>query len=343
MANFFECFFIDFLCLVWYVICMVNYEKVILETKAFKTFLQDMKSNRLSHTYLLVSEDQDYALSFAKLMAKNILAVQNKQHSLVKIDKNVHPDVIVLGQSEKIMTKSASEIAGDVYIRPYEEDKKIYILLNMDDVNEEAQNKLLKTIEEPPINVFFILCAKTTSKLLTTILSRSKKIELDLLSSSQIGFLLEQNGVDNKTASICSACSAGVFSRANKMATDKEFLNLYNNVFDCLFKMNSSRDVVNFASIFSLKNVDREELADLMMLVCRDLMMIKTGNPNLINNVHKKAELSLICESFSLLALSKIIEYCLQLKEDLVYNTLSIATIDEFLLKIVEAKVKCKK
>lgn len=322
---------------------MVNYNNVIADSRAFRAVYQDKISGRLSHTYLLISEDQEYAHSFAKMMAKVILDAKNQSPTSVKIDKDIHPDVIVFGKDEKIFTELASGLSSDVYIRPFEEDKKIYILLNFDDSTEEAQNKLLKTIEEPPKNVFFILCARQENKLLQTVLSRSKKVSLDLLSNEQVKTLLMQSGVNEKTSEVCASCCAGVFSRAYKMATDKEFLSLYQNVFECLYKMNTSRDVLKYASLFSQKNVNKEELSDIFMLLVRDLMMVKLGKENLVNNSHKINEMKLIAEGFSMTALYKIVEYCLQLKEDLVYNTLGIAVIDEFLLKIVEAKVKCKK
>lgn len=322
---------------------MVDYKNVIVESKAFKAVYQDKISNRLSHTYLLISEDQEYAHSFAKMMAKIIFDAKAQSPTCVKIDKDIHPDVIVFGKEEKIATDLASSLSSDVFIKPFEEEQKIYILLNFDDSTEEAQNKLLKTIEEPPKNVFFILCAKTENKLLQTVLSRSKKVVLDLLSISQVKNLLVSAGVDEKTSDVCASCCAGVFSRAYKMATDKEFLTLYQNIFDCLYKMNTSRDVLKYSSLFSQKSVNKEEMSDIFMLIVRDLMMVKLGKDNLVNNLHKVNEMKIIAEGFSMTALYKIVEYCLQLKEDLVYNTLGIAVIDEFLLKIVEAKVKCKK
>ena len=94
--------------------------------------------------------------------------------------------------------------------------------------------------------------------------------------------------------------------------------------------------------MFSQKSVSKEEFAEIFMLVARDLCMIKSGNVELVCNKNKINELELIKSGFSYQALYKIIEYCLQLKQDLVYNTNVNMAIDEFLLKVVEVKVKCK-
>ncbi len=321
---------------------MVDYSEVIKQSKAYEMVIKDKASQRLSHTYLLVSEDQDYAFAFAKIMSAAVLNVENKHSSMLKIEKNIHPDVIIFGEDEKIMVADAEKIVSDVFVRPFEEDSKVYILLNFDECNEETQNKLLKTIEEPTPASYFILTAKSENKLLQTVISRCKMITLDLISEENIEKMLSAVLISGDIAKTCASCCAGVFSRAYKMAINKDFISLYNNIFACLKNMNTSRDVLKYANIFSSKEIDKAEFADLMMTVVRDLLMIKIGDEKLINNKHKIKELGEIAQTFSVKALSKIIEYCLQLKEDLIYNTNGVSAIDALLFNIVEAKVTCK-
>ena len=321
---------------------MISYKNAILNTNAYKTIINDQKTNHLSHTYLLISEDVSYLKEFAKMQAQILLGV-NDENSIIKIEKDIHPDVLIYGEEEKINTKMVTNIASDVYVRPYELDKKVYVLLNMNDANDEAQNKLLKTIEEPPKIVYFILGSTNDRKLLRTVLSRAKKIELDLLDKEIISSMLEKEGINKADSEIYAACAGGFFSRAYKMASDKAFLELYQSIFSCLINMNSSRDVLYYSSLFNSKSIEKEELADLFMILTRDVCMAKLNKNNLVDNAHKIEELKRIGEQFSFEALYKIIEYCLLLKEDLVYNTNATAAIDEFLLKIVDAKVKCKK
>lgn len=318
---------------------MIDYEQAILSSRAFKTILKDDKSLRLSHTYLLVSEDEEFLFAFAKMLSSVILKAQKGSNTYSRILKDVHPDVLVYGKNEKLSSEDSTNIASDVYIRPYEGDSKVYILF-MIDANDEAQNKLLKTIEEPPESSYFILLTTQERKLLQTILSRCKKLELDLLSNEMIESMLINAGVSKDYANIYASCSAGVCSRAYKMAEDKDFIELYENIFKCLYNLNSSRDVLKFASIFSNKSIDKNEFIDLFMMIVRDLLMVKTGANSLVQS--KKSELKLIADGYSLEALKKIIQYCLQFKEDLVYNTSITASIDQFLLRVVEVKVRCK-
>jgi len=162
---------------------MVDYKSAIINTKAYETILRDKQNAKLSHTYLLLSEDVDYAKEFAKMQAQILLDLENNDIAKMKVEKGIHSDVIIYGEEDKINTSLVTDISSDVFVRPYELDKKVYILLNMNDANEEAQNKLLKTIEEPPQSVFFILTSTSERKLLKTVLSRCKKIELDFSNS----------------------------------------------------------------------------------------------------------------------------------------------------------------
>jgi len=322
---------------------MANYKNAILNTNAYELIKKDKNNERLSHTYLLISEDMDYLKEFANMQAQILMCAETDENSKIKIEKNIHPDVLIYGEAEKINTNQVTKIASDVFVKPYELETKVYVLLNMQDMNDEAQNKLLKTIEEPPCNVYFILGATNERKLLKTVLSRAKKIELDYLSNQTIYDMLISEGVKETEAKICASCSGGVFSRALKMATNKDFINLYQNIFIFLIKMNSSRDVLEFTNAFGDKTINKDEFADLFMIITRDVCMAKLNKTNLISNMHKLNDLNLIAQSFSLEALYKIIEFCLQLKEALVYNANVSAVIDNFLLKVVEVKVKCRK
>ncbi len=321
---------------------MVDFNEAIEASFAYKTILNDKGVSRLSHTYLLVCEDELYSKEFAKKVSEIILDATNNSKTSFKIQKEIHSDVIMLGVNHKIMTEDVSKIASDVYVMPYEGNSKVYFLANMQDTSDEVQNKLLKTLEEPPASAYFILATTATRKLLSTVLSRSKVVELDKITDNMLDKMLAAEGIEKTQRDICVACGDGQYSKAYKMASDKQFLDMYSNIFKCLYNMNSSRDVLPFSSIFSAKTVNKEEFAELFMLIVRDLYLCKTGNEQLISNKHKKDEIKLISQGFSLTALTKIIEYCLQLKQDLVYNTNISMAIDELLLKVVEVKVRCK-
>ena len=110
-----------------------------------------------------------------------------------------------------------------------------------------------------------------------------------------------------------------------------------------LENLKSSRDCLKFAHIFEAKTIDKNEFLDVCVLLLRDISMILSGNNSLVVNKHHEGALNRISQQFSLQATTNIISECLRLKEDLYYNTNTTAVLDQFLLRLSQEKVKCKK
>ncbi len=318
----------------------MNYNNVIEKSISYKNIKKDHESGRFSHAFLFVSEDKDYLINFAKKVS---LLILNNNALEKRIQDDVYPDVILLGKNSKITSSDASFMATDVYVKGYESDKKIYILIDSDEMNDESQNKILKTLEEPPHNVYILMLARNTNSLLPTILSRVSMIELDRISSKDIESMLIEAGVDKKKAAEVAPCSGNNARLALKLAEDKNFNAMYVNTILMFEKMNSSKDVLAFANCFADKTIDKKEWINLVMLLARDLLMMKSNKQELILNKAIEDRLSFVANTFSITALTKIIETCLQCQEGLLYNVNSSCIVDELLLKFVEAKVICKK
>lgn len=99
-----------------------------------------------------------------------------------KAFSGIHPDITVLNTDEKqkyIKVDRIRQLRTDAYIRPNEAECRIFLIKNADYMNEEAQNALLKLLEEPPCTVGLILTAASRSRLLTTVRSRLMQINID--------------------------------------------------------------------------------------------------------------------------------------------------------------------
>ena len=318
----------------------MNYSNIIERSTAYKNIKKDYECGRFAHAFLFVNEDTDYLLQFAK---KVVALIFNDRNLESRVNNETHPDVIILGKQSKITSADSSFLASDVYVKGYENDKKVYILIDVDEMNDESQNKILKTLEEPPHNVYILMLARNTQSLLPTIMSRVSMIELDNVSNNDIRDLLIENGVDKSKAEIVAPCSNNNAMLALKMAEDKNFNYLYDTTILMFERMNSSKDILMFASKFSDKAIDKKEWINLVMMFCRDLLMLKSGQNALIMNKIIEERLGNIVNTFSFGALAKIIESCLHCQESLLYNVNSSCVVDELLLKFVEAKVTCRK
>ena len=152
---------------------MLNYDKLIFSSSAYNILSLDCKSKRLSHAYLFVSKDENLLKRFSECVAKlfiNLESKGNEEKNNLRIDRGVHPDVKFFGLDKTINTDTAKDIVEQASYSPFESDKKVFVLWNVGLMNEASQNKILKTIEEPPENTFFVFAATITLKLLTTIM-----------------------------------------------------------------------------------------------------------------------------------------------------------------------------
>lgn len=325
---------------------MLNYTELIEQSKAYKIVRRDTESKRLSHAYLFLSADENYLTQFAECVSKMLLLASGDHDAAREEDrirKRVHPDIKFFGEDKNIDVQVTSDIVQMAQVAPFEANLKIFVLCGAENMNEAAQNKILKTIEEPPQNTYFLILSTSKGRLLPTILSRTKQIELDEISVQNISKMLISGGVSEQNAGIFASCASGNASFAEKLATDENFLTLFRQTLSAFYEINGSRDVLKFSAYFAAKTVDKDELLDIALIVCRDLQLISLGKPEFIMLKSEISKLKLICATLTTGGINILLEYCLKLKKDLFYNVNSIAISDGLLFKIAEVKVKCKK
>ena len=138
------------------------------------------------HAYLFYSLDRalndNIALTFAKSLICDKGDACDECASCRQFDCFSHPDVTILN-SDNYKVEDVNDIILKLYSKPISANKKLFVILNFDNMNETAQNKLLKSLEEPNQYNIFILSTSKMDKILTTVLSRVNKIYLNKLSS----------------------------------------------------------------------------------------------------------------------------------------------------------------
>ena len=326
---------------------MLDYEEVICSSNACVEALSDIGSARISHAYLFLSADENYLFKFAEKFTTLLINEndsENSEKNTLRIKDRTHPDVMYYGLGgEKIVVDTVSEIIDSAQKKPFESDKKIFVIFGAENLTEAVQNKILKTIEEPPANTYFLFLATNKSKLLPTVLSRVKEVELGEIPSETIASMLEKNGVKSDRAAVFASCAGGNASFAEKLALDDGFIDFFSRIVSCFFEINGSRDVLKYSTIFTSKNIDSQEFFDIAILLCRDILMIISGEENLVTCKIVLSKLKVISSSFNLSALTKLISLGMKSKRDLTLNANQTAVIDNFLFKLAEVKVKCRR
>ena len=140
------------------------YESLVKNTAAYKIAARDKAAGRLSHAYLVVCQDGLYLRRYLDLFAALLLCPANgcgtcRICSLVGREKYADMTVFPAEEGDKIKTEDIDFLVEDSYIKPFEGDKKLYVLAGAENMTPAAQNKLLKTLEEPPANVHILMGA----------------------------------------------------------------------------------------------------------------------------------------------------------------------------------------
>jgi DNA polymerase III subunit delta' len=288
---------------------MENYNKlteIIKDKNEYQTIVKEIKESQFSSCSLILSQDNIYRTIFLNLVLKALMNDSNSTILNEKIDHKSHSDIIYYGDENNVKVSDALSLCDETYIKPLESDKKILIIENGDNILEEAQNKLLKTLEEPNANVYIIILASSETKLLQTVISRMKKIVLPILYPSEIVDILKSYNVDDKKANLISMFADGNITKALRELQDNEFSEKYEFIKDFMNNFSSSKDMLKYAEkitkykddlfdIFKMFNDYVGEIIDGKIIVQINLSLngyieleklIDESNYNLSNNAN---------------------------------------------------------
>ena len=173
------------------------FEELIGNDKIKDILKETVQKDAVLHSYLFVGNAGVGKFHFAKEFAKMILCSQRKGCNQCKSCKEFntenHPDFIVIEpEGNTIKVEQIRQMISKIIEKPIISDKKVYIVNDSDKMTEEAQNTLLKTLEEPPENIIIILIAEKEEKILSTIKSRCTKITFQPIEQDKLKEILKK-------------------------------------------------------------------------------------------------------------------------------------------------------
>ncbi len=172
-------------------------KNVFSTQRVFKDFKDSLDKNQLSHAYLLLSPDELSNNMIAKYLSLLTLCKENTAcencPSCQKALVGTHPDILTYPKNSNFVVEDANDINEKALEYPMLGSRKIIIINNIDEATVQAQNKILKTLEEPPKSVIFFLTAKNQNKILPTIISRIRKETLSPFDKENINEFLQQH------------------------------------------------------------------------------------------------------------------------------------------------------
>ena len=204
---------------------MIEHIDIIKKSKAYKIINQDAVSDRIAHSYMVISEDKETSDNFISCMLQTIYCKSHNACGIcaecTRLEHDNNPNVYKLKKDSAIKVDDIKELIADTSITAVENNYKTYVIYNAESMNEASQNKLLKTIEEPPFGVIIILAVKSEASMLQTIKSRTKKIYLNVWDNATIAKELTKIGINSENIELAVKFSKGNFTDAKSLATDK--------------------------------------------------------------------------------------------------------------------------
>ncbi len=189
-------------------------EELLKGTTAYAIFRSDREGGRLAHAYLVHYDDADCLYDALKFFAVAFFNAERGGALYRRIWEGSFPDVTFYPEKgKKITVDGISEIIADCALRPVEGDKKLYVISDFSSASALVQNKLLKTLEEPPEGVYFILGALSLAPVLDTVKSRVRLLEIPPFTPDEIYAALCRRG-ENDLNTVAAESSGGSLGAA---------------------------------------------------------------------------------------------------------------------------------
>lgn len=299
---------------------MAGFQDIIGHERIKEHLQKAIEHNKISHAYILTGEEGMGRKMLARAFAMTLLCERSNQepcmecHSCRQLLSGNHPDVIWVTHEKPAsigVDDIRLQINDTIQIKPYSSAYKIYIVDEAGKMTVQAQNALLKTVEEPPAYAIFLLLTTNSEAFLPTILSRCIQLKLKPLRNHEIsGYLTQSMKLKESQADVYAAFARGNLGKAIHLAVSEEFQLMYQQVINLLKNVKEMDISMLLDSIRHLQedSLDLEECLDFMQLWYRDILMFKvTRDVNLLVFKEEYATVSGICQKSSYEGLESIL------------------------------------
>lgn len=265
-----------------------------------------VQKDKVSHAYILNGERGSGKKLLANLFAMTLQCQNSKSdpcydcHDCRQIMSGNHPDVIRVTH-EKPNTISVddvrTQINNDIMIKPYSGKYKIYIVPEADLMTPQAQNAILKTIEEPPAYAIIFLLTENTENLLPTIRSRCVVLKLRNIKDKLIKkYLMEEMEIPDYQAEICASFAQGNMGKAIALASSEHFNEIKEEMIQLMKYINEMdiAEIVQAIKKLETFKLNISDCLDLIMVWYRDVLLYKATKD--VNGVIFKDQMDFIQE-----------------------------------------------
>lgn len=269
---------------------MAGFKDIVGHEQIIEHLKTAIEMGKVSHAYILNGPDLSGKMMIAEAFARALLCEKQDPdgcgecRSCRQSDDCNNPDIIYV-KHDKPNTISVDDIRtqlnNDIVIKPYSNQYKIYIVDEAEKMNQQAQNALLKTIEEPPAYAVIMLLTTNADSFLQTIRSRCITLNLKSVKNDVIkSYLMTEKKIPDYQADVCAAFAQGVVGKAIKLASSDDFNELKESALSLIKRLD---DIDLYEMGEAIKQISDYKLQvqdyfDLITVWYRDVLYMKATN-----------------------------------------------------------------
>ncbi len=314
---------------------MIFFDSIIGHDNIKLQIVNSMKSDRFHHAHIIAGEDGIGKSNMAKAIALKILGKEKDMP---------YPDIVSFrleANKKSIGVDEVRNIIAETNKKPFEGDRKVIIIHEMDKMTEAAQNTLLKTIEEPPHGVYILILCENIESVLDTIKSRCEIYKLNRLGKDDMKRFIDSRypGMSAEEKEAIAAFSDGIPGRSEKYMEDPAFVEIRDTSLEILMNLREKKadELLKYGDFLMKYRNSWDEVFTWFLSYIRDAVLYKeTGETYGIINMDKINSIKHLSEIFSFNSLSDIIEVVKDSRRKLERNVNAALVFDSLLIKMQE-------
>lgn len=284
---------------------MANFKDIIGQEQLKEHLQNAISMNKVSHAYIIHGERNAGKEFIAKVFA---MALQcgnegtepcGECHSCKQALSGNQPDIIFVSHDKPNtigVEDIRTQINNDIAVKPYSSPRKVYIINDGEKMTVQAQNALLKTLEEPPEYAVILILTTNVDTLLPTVLSRCVVLHMKPVADDKVKkFLMEKMNIPDYKANICVAFARGNIGKAKMLASSEEFEKVKEETVTLVKYINDMEisEIVKAIKNISDYKFDVTDYLDILTVWYRDVLLFKATKD--ANSLIFKDELQYIC------------------------------------------------
>ncbi|WP_101772561.1 DNA polymerase III subunit [Peptostreptococcus faecalis] len=308
------------------------FEGILGNESAKNKLATAIKSNKITNAYMFTGPEGIGKKKIAEKFASELIKINIENSS----DYNL---IEAKSGENSIKIDQIRNLNTSINLKPYS-DYKVYLINDAEKMTVQAQNALLKTLEEPPAYGIIILVTKNDQALLETIRSRCIEIKFAPLSNQYIKNILIDRGVDESQATMVSVFSKGSASRALEMSESQDFNELrleVENFLEMVIIEKNRFEVTRMSEYLKKYNDKINEIIELLKVYIRDAILLREGvDESLLVNIDSIKIVRKLAYSVGIAQLGKIISILECSENKISSNSNFNSTVQTMALNIYE-------